>query len=145
MKPVKLAKTVSKGDEDITGTVVEWNYDITNKKLHPLLRSVVRTTPDTRNEIPHALADIRVSMKTNIEKIVQNLQTKRISTQQTQILMPAVYTLEESFQASYSVMNNCLEFPVFKEVEKCLARWFNPVISLQCLRLRSAASSEPNL
>lgn len=72
MEHVMAGHVVLKAKEDMAGTVVESDFDVTVYMLQLPLRSVVKLQSIMRSEIERALADLGEVRKTGIQAIVHN-------------------------------------------------------------------------
>lgn len=67
---------IMKPIENMTGTVVESNFDTASYKPQQPLKSFVKLCSNTRNEIGRQLADFNVLINNDVEIIVENCLTK---------------------------------------------------------------------
>lgn len=86
IKRVMGVHTVPKANEDVTSTIVERNSDIIDYIGQPPSKSLAKLPSDTRSEIEHAITNLRVVMKTDVDSTFENLLTKWPNKLQSQIV-----------------------------------------------------------
>lgn len=122
MERVLELHTVTCAAEDMAATVVESGSDDTQHKPQPPSKTVVMSSPDTRSEMEHALADAGFMTNADVEAIVEIRLTKWTSTPQSQIVEAVESTFEEALQARCFNSNNVLKAAMFRVVEQALGK-----------------------
>lgn len=112
--------SVTKGNEDITSTVVKSDSDATEYKSQLPSKPVVKPISDTRSEIERSSADLSVVVKTNVEATVQSRLTKWTSTLELEVFEAVASTFEVALQAIYSNSINSFKFAMFSFDEHAL-------------------------
>lgn len=83
--------------------------------------SVVKPSPNMRNDIERVVHDTGMVMKTDVEAIVETCETKGTSILQWHIEKTVESTFEDAFQGSYFHSNIGLKIAIFNVVEQTLS------------------------
>lgn len=117
MERVLVALTVTCAAEDISGTIVESDFNNNKLKLQVSLVAVIWSRPDTRSVIEHVLANIRIMTKVIFEVKVDSPLTKSICNPRSHKVKAVLSTFEDTLQTSYFHLNIDSKSPMFKVLE----------------------------
>lgn len=71
MERVMAGHTVTEANDDLAGAVFVSDYNATDYKPHPLLKSVVKWPFEMKRELKHALAELSVVTISYVAEIVE--------------------------------------------------------------------------
>lgn len=133
------AHTVKKAKKDIACTVIESDPDATDYKPQQSLKSFVKPLFDLRSFIQHAIADLPVLTRTDVDGIVENHLSKCTNTLRSPILKAMESTLKEEWEANYFDSNIGLKSPLFNVVKQALGEvvWSDRVPTVSSKKVRS--------
>lgn len=139
MERMMAAHAITNVSKDMAVTVVRSYFDATYYKLQPTSKFVINLQSYIRSRVQHALADLHVLTKTNVEPIVQTPLTEWTNTIQSWMVKAVESTLEDAIQASFS--NGIMTSNSLCSISsnKTWELWHDPVVPLQYLKHTWAA------